>query len=414
MMHAILKCLTSSSFWQTLQWNSKGKQGCRAYTRSRPATGTSLHSEMKRHCLSPETMCLRSDSPPITTESPRSTDNRPTEQEMSPQTRSKTARKLTLLTDVSRVSPCSVVTLAPVLVESTYARSTVFSRVCDFVEDAYVQCCSNGMFHRSSAPIEDTWGIVIATQSILNCILPEIGLLEDLSSIIEQPIYVRRLMAAVLLMVMSFHKSRGIAISIYCSQLGTQVPGNAAVYYSLFLAPQERTQLAQSSPSIPQFIRRMSCELSFQQVEVMNRIPRIFCHMGRSVLNLTEESLWQRLQHFAQEQFHYARSVAVFLIRAAAREAPELVLTPEDSIASEAVALAAVCAITQAPISERLPTESVRHTAIRFVSVTLAIPLSAKWLYVGRFAAGGLLNKYVEPLSLGRLLSTLRISQHTV
>lgn len=366
-------------------------------------------------------MFLRSDSPPIDANSPAKTEKQSTkEHAMAPETRSKAPRKLTLLTDASRVSPCSVVTINPEFVTPIYAERTMLSKLSEFVEDVYSKCCRHGMFFRSKWPCEDTCGVVLATQSILYHLLPELADIhkidshDDFSSVFNQPIHTRQLMAAALLTAMAFQKSRGIAVSVICPELGTNIPGAAAVYYSLFLGAHERTQVAETFTKSPSDVRALIAQLSFvisyQQVEVLKRLSRPYRHMARSVLNLAEEVLWGQREHIDQQQLDNARGVAVFLIRGAARGAPELVFSPEDTTSAEAAALAGLCTSLRAPVFSWLPTEDVRQAALQFVLTALAVPPGAG-MYVDSFAPGQLLNRYVEPSALKQTLAILRISQ---
>jgi len=418
--NAISSCLPLLYAWQLIQSSLKYTKDLLGSTDGCSVPGTGFHSAMKRTRVSPATMYLRSDSPSIDADDPRTTEEHSTENKMSPETRSQAQRKLTLLTDASRVSPCSVVTFVPQFVETAYTGRTMLSKVSEFVEDAYCKCCQHGMFFRSKEPSEDNWGVVLATQSILYRLLPDlanihkIDLHDDFSTIMQQSINVRQLMAAALLTAMAFQKSRGIAVSVCCPALGTNIPGCAAVYYSLFLGDDERRQVdetfRQSATNTKALIDQMSFVISFNQIELLKNLSKPYCYMARSVLNLAEELLWEQRAHLNHEQLNNARGVVVFLIRGAARGAPELVFTPENLTYAESVALCGLSASLQSSVAFWTPTEDVRQAAIQFVLTALSVPASAG-LYVESFAKGRALNRYVAPSALKKLLATLRISQ---
>lgn len=393
--------------------------------------GTGSHATMKRIYMSPATdFC--SLSPPIEDDSPKPAKPLPeiapaleTEMIWATENATKVPRRMTLLSDNMHRSPTSVTVLNPALAEKAMPGSTRLSKMCQFIEQVYSLCVDAGMFCREGGPSEDGWGVVIATQSLLYEMLPEVTSPQhavhspDFDDIVELPVEVRRMMAAALVSAMTFQKSRGIPQKIYCSELDYELPGSTAIYFLFFLTFHERVEVAQTASSGPLLrrarfvIEKMAYALSYAQMDLLKRVTCPYRHMARSVLQLAEEQLWQRLEACTEtaiqvvEEFYTVRSIAVFLIRAAARQAPELVFKPENQDNADGVALAAVCGHLRGPCDERLPTETVRYTAVEFVKAAMRTPLSSN-LYVDRYAPPEPLYPLVSPAALHDMLRVLR------
>ena len=246
---------------------------------------------------------------------------------------------------------------------------------------------------------------------------------DDFESISSLPLEVRRRMCAIFLVAIRFANSNSLPRRVTLPEVPFYFPAEVAIYIYMFISNEERDDIIAQfgSPLVSarafMIIDRLLDMVSMHMIDVVKSIPDSYSQMARSVLRLTEEHLWARFEApeetalLTVHDFYDARSIAMFVIRAAARVKPVLAFDAGNEEVATGAALVGVCAILGGATVERLPTAAVRDYAIEFVKAALTAPDNSG-MYVDHYSKEeGRLHNMVRPQTLRGLLSALRVRQ---